>query len=151
MVEIDLEGKANSEKTEYKKFLIERTLTTGKIIEVNSWTGKNKGKDIEKIILSIMPKDKPEININCWMTANIKKGSDPAYNTLAYDNLEALGLLEEFSKVKEELMKKEDKLKALEDFFYTKLIDKNIKFVPETIISEDGQKYSIVKKIEGFT
>jgi len=55
-------------------------------------------------------------------------------------------LLEDFTKVADQIKS----LAEMEGFWNSKLIDKSIKFVPETIISKDGVKYSLVKQIEGF-
>jgi len=139
MVEIDLIGEKKETK-EFPKVLLERTLTTGVVAEVGSWTSDQQK---EKILLSI---DVDGKIVTCWMNANVKKGSDPAYNTLSYNNLEALGLLEDFSKFKDNIKNLVD----MEAYWNTKLLGKQIKFVPETIISKDGVKYSLVKQIEGF-
>lgn len=139
MVEIDLIGEKKETK-EFPKVLLERTLTTGTVIEVGHWTSDQQK---EKIMLSI---DVDGKIVTCWMNASVKKGSDPAYNTLSYNNLEALGLLEDFKT-------KASSIKTLEDmeaYWNTKLLGKKIKFVPETINSKDGVKYSLVKQIEGF-
>jgi len=139
MVEIDLIGEKKETK-EFPKTLLERNLTTGEVMEVTNYTDK-KGK--EKIILSILVGDK---TVSCFMNANVKKGSDPTYNTLSYNNLDSLGLLKDFAT-------KQDSIKTLDDmteYWLTKLSGKKIKFVPETIISEQGEKYSVVKSIEGF-
>lgn len=139
MVEIDLIGEKKETK-EFPKVLLERTLTTGLVVEVGSWTSDQQK---EKILLSI---DVDGKIVTCWMNANVKKGSDPAYNTLSYNNLEALGLLEDFTKFKDNIKSLED----MEAYWNTKLLSKKVKFVPENIISKDGVKYSLVKQIEGF-
>lgn len=157
MVTIDLESQPK-EKKEYKNYLIERTLTTGKVINIDSWTGtKTKTKKdgstetvpTEKIILTVQV---GEINLSCWMNADIKKGSDPSYNTTSYNNLEALGLIPDF---KEQVrLAVEQKIKIdlhfVESYFKAKLLNRDIKFVPETITPKDGEKYSVIQTIEGY-
>ena len=147
MVEHDFLGEPK-EKKEYKKHLIERTLTKGTIIDIGHWTDEKKGKD--NIILTISLKDNPENTISCFMNARVAKGSEPAYNTLSYNNLTNLGLIEKF---KEVVGKEPEKMKLLENiegFWMTHTLNKEIKFVPETIQPKVGDKYSIVKEIEGF-
>lgn len=139
MVTIDLEGKT---KSKAPKVLIERNLTTGKIVDVSQWF--DEANDKEKIYLTIKVGD---ATISCWMAADVKKGSDPAYNTLSYNNLENLKLLDEFKKVKEQIKTLDD----MAQFWRQHTLNKDIKFVPETITNKtDGQKYSVVKTIEGF-
>ncbi len=158
MVEIQLESE--EPRTKVPTTLLERTLTTGEVIEVNSWSGTktktNKDKTTrevksEKVYLNIqVGKD----IVSCWMNADVKKGSDPAYNTLSYTNLVNLKLLDNF---KEEVMKAANAsvivdLKFVELYFKNKLLNKKIKFVPETRIAKDEKqtKFSVVETIEGF-
>jgi len=142
------------------KILIPRNLITGTVIEVGSWSGVKQKKDkagntvevpSEKIVLTVKVEgyDTP---LQCWMNALIKKGSDPSYNTLSYNNLDNLTLLGDLNQVKSkaEETKTTIDLKAIEAFWYTKLINKKIKFIPETITSKDGEKYSVIQTIEGF-
>lgn len=157
MVTIELENKEN-EKKEFPKYLLERTLTIGEVTDVTSWSGTKtkilKDKTIkevksEKIILTTKVGDKI---INCWMNADVKKGSEPTYNTQSYTNLENLGLLENF---KQEVQKAVEQkiqidLPFVENYFRNKLKGKKIKFVPETIPTKDGDKYSVIQIIEGF-
>lgn len=158
MVEISLENE-KQEKKEYPKYLLERTLTVGEVTDVTSWKGtKTKNKkdgsktevSAEKIILTVLVQ--PDKVIQCWMNADVKKGSEAKYNTLSYTNLNKLGLLENF---KEELTKAKANaipidLTYIEAYFKNKFKGKKIKFVPETVPSDDGKDYSTVKTIEGF-
>jgi len=158
MVEISLENE-KQEKKEYPKYLLERTLTTGEVTDVTSWSGtkEKKKKDgsktevqSEKIILTVLVQ--PDKIIQCWMNADVKKGSEAKYNTLSYTNLNKLGLLDNF---KEELQKAKTNaipidLAYIEAYFKNKFKGKKIKFVPETVPADDGKDYSTVKTIEGF-
>jgi hypothetical protein len=158
MVEISLENE-KQEKKEYPKYLLERTLTTGEVTDVTSWAGtkEKKKKDgsklevkAEKIILTVLVQ--PDKIIQCWMNADVKKGSEAKYNTLSYTNLNKLGLLDNF---KEELGKAKTNnipvdLLFIEAYFKNKFKGKKIKFVPETVPADDGKDYSTVKTIEGF-
>lgn len=157
MVTIELENK-EQEKKEFPKHLLERTLTIGEVTDVTSWSGtkiktlKDKTtKEVksEKIILTTQVGDKI---INCWMNADVKKGSDPAYNTQSYTNLENLGLLENFkTEVQKAIEQKINiDLSFVETYFRNKLKGKKIKFVPETITPKEGNKYSVIQIIEGF-
>jgi hypothetical protein len=156
MVEISLED--NEPKMKVQKTLLDRTLTIGKVIEIGSWSGtkqkllKDKTtKEVksEKVYLNVLV---GEAIVSCWMNADIKKGSEPAYNTLSYTNLENLGLVKDF---KEQVLAAANAstivdLKSIEVYFRNKLQDKNIKFVPETITPKEGAKYSVIQTIEGF-
>lgn len=158
MVEISLEDQ--EPKVKVAKTLLDRTLTIGKVIEIGSWSGtkqkiqKDKStKEVksEKIYLNVLVKDKEAI-VSCWMNADIKKGSEPAYNTLSYTNLENLGLVKDF---KEQVLAAANAshtidIKFIETYFRNKLQDKDIKFVPETITPKEGNKYSVIQTIEGF-
>lgn len=156
MVEISLEDQ--EPKVKVAKTLLDRTLTVGEVIEVGSWAGtkqkvlKDKTtKEVksEKIYLNVLVgKD----IVSCWMNADIKKGSEPSYNTLSFTNLENLGLISNF---KEEVLKAANAsvtvdLKFIELYFKNKLLNKKIKFVPETIQPKEGNKYSVIQTIEGF-
>ena len=141
MVEIDLEGKTKT-SSKAPQVLIERNLTTGKVVDVSQWY--DEANDKEKVILTIKI---GEIALSCWMNADIKKGSDPAYSTLSYINLENLKLLTEFKAVQKNIKTLDD----MAQFWRQSTLNKEIKFVPETITSKtDGQKYSVIKTIEGF-
>lgn len=156
MVQIELEDQ--EPKVKVAKVLLDRTLTVGEVVEVNSWSGtkqkilKDKStKEVksEKIYLNVLVgKDV----VSCWMNADVKKGSEPSYNTLSYTNLENLGLISDF---KEQVLAAANAsitidLKFVETYFRNKLQGKKIKFVPETITPKEGNKYSVVQTIEGF-
>ena len=151
MVEHDTTGENQKEKKEYPKFLIERTATIGTIVDVGSWSGKdNKGKDKEKIILSVQVKDN-EAMLQCWLNASVKKNSDPKYNTGSYNVLRNLGLLEKFEKFVELDPDNAGTLEGVEAFFLTNLSNKEVKFVPETITPKDGgDDYSSILILDGF-
>jgi hypothetical protein len=147
---VDLEGnKSNS----FPKVLLPRESTVAKVTDVSFWAGTKKVKNPDGSMLE-KPSEKVIITaktakgavLTCWQNAEVKKGSKPAYDTLSYTNASNLGLLTKFKEEK-------SKLKTLEDmasFWRENLLDKDIKFVPETIIPENGERYSIIKIIDAF-
>lgn len=147
---VDLEGnKGNS----FPKVLLPRESTVAKVTDVSFWAGTKKVKNpdgsmiekpSEKVIITA--KTKSGAVLSCWQNAEVKKGSKPAYDTLSYTNASNLGLLDKFKEAR-------TKIKTLEDvaaFWKENLLDKDIKFVPETIIPENGERYSIIKIIDAF-
>jgi hypothetical protein len=147
---VDLEGtKGNS----FPKVLLPRESTVAIVTDVSSWSGSKKVKNpdgsilekpSEKIIITAqVDKDK---TVSCWMNSLCKKGSKPSYDTLSYTNAVNLNLLDKLKKV-------QDKLNTLEDitaFWKTELLGKKIKFVPETVVPENGERYSIIKIVDAF-
>ena len=148
---VDLEGKKTGK--EFPKILLPRESTVATVIEVSSWSGTKKAKDkdgkeyekpSEKIILTVQLADGR--TISCFQNSETKKGSKPAYDTLSYTNAVNLQLLD---KIKEAA----PNLKTLDDvvaFWKSELVGKKIKFVPETIIPENGERYSILKIVDGW-
>jgi len=159
MVQIELET-ITKEKKVYPRYLIKRTETIGEVTDVTSWSGtktktnkeqvKSEVKS-EKIILTVLVQ--PDKVLQCWMNADVKKGSDPAYDTTSYTNLKKLGLLEDFTnQVKNAIESKITiDLTFVETYFRNKLKGKKITFVPETLVDkETKEEYSTIKTIEGF-
>ena len=147
---IDLEGKSGNS---FPKVLLPRESTVATVTDVSFWSGTKKIKNSdgsmiekasEKVIITA--KTKSGAVLSCWQNAEVKKGSKPAYDTLSYTNASNLGLLDKFKEAKE-------KIQSLEDvaaFWKESLENKDIKFVPETIIPENGERYSIIKVIDSF-
>jgi hypothetical protein len=147
---VDLSGKSANN---YPKVLLPREATVATVIDVSFWSGTKRVKEkdgttiekpSEKVILVAQTEDGK--SVSCWQNAEIKKGSKPSYDTLSYTNASNLGILEEVEKAKE-------KFKTLEDvasFWKEQVLNKKIKFVPETIIPAEGERYSIIKVIDGF-
>jgi len=147
---VDLEGtKGNS----FPKVLLSRESTVATVTDVSFWAGTKKVKNPDGSMLE-KPSEKVIITaktsngsvLSCWQNAEVKKGSKPAYDTLSYTNASNLGLLTKFKEA-------QAKLKTLEDvasFWREALLNQKIKFVPETIIPESGERYSIIKIIDSF-
>lgn len=147
---IDLEGNKGNN---FPKVLLPRESTVATVTDVSFWQGTKKVKNpdgsmiekpSEKVIITA--KTKNGSVLSCWQNAEVKKGSKPAYDTLSYTNASNLGLLTKFKEA-------QSKLKTLEDvasFWRESLLNKDIKFVPETIIPENGERYSIIKIIDTF-
>ena len=147
---VDLSGKSADN---YPKVLLPRESITATVVDVSFWSGTKRIKEkdgtaiekpSEKVILVLKTAD--DKTVSCWQNAEIKKGSKPSYDKLSYTNASNLKLLDEVEKAKE-------KFKTLEDvasFWKEQLLNKKVKFVPETIIPAEGERYSIVKVIDGF-
>ena len=104
---------------------------------------KTKAKTIKKVDKIVMQVETKEGNVSMWFTPLVKKGSNGFSNTNLYNFLEKANLLTDIAQYDGQI----NTVDALKKYMENALTGKTVKFLPKTVTSKSGEKYSKVEKV----